>query len=847
MSILPLQAKELPLILQANRLKDMGDLQGAGKVYRELFAVLEQHLQIALQNNQHYPASPFEIDPILNPLIDNMMIYADLIETQGDFKSARELRDKANGLATRYNVQTARGNRSIDVMRQQAVTLAARGEFNAGISMYLEARDYYKQKDEPVGIAEVTAEMADALEWLGDYDRALAEIEYANGLIEPLLTNRTISQTDISSALLSGQLEQASKNATLLKIYMQLLQTQARIQRFMGNYAEAEAIFKKVFQSIPSGAQEAIDFQFAMIQIGQKHYQQGLEILNRIEPAFSSGMYRVKRGALYAYQAEAYLGLNQPETALKLAAQAVPDLAVYHDLDMLWRAQFRQARALQALGRISEALRVLLEAGDTINLLRKTPLGYRLDSTYLRDKMPVFESAIALSAADGQAETCCRMMEMIKSRALTATLAVTREVRPDSSAQDKQFNELSRQIDTLEYQGYMKGWSKELQDQVNGLLAQRTEMLEEIHISDPRWRSVSEPVPFDLTKILSLLQKRGGAALNLFYQPDEVTAILLKDGKASVGVRATGPAMEKMIEEYIQNLQADSPSPELFDPNNFGLTADQLIPKNLLQQAIPAGNLVIVPHGPLHLLPWAGLLMDGKHLFEYCPVGILPNLSSLPALQSDFAAHPRVALIGGPDYSALPHLMPLYLAGEELQTVQDIYAASGGQIGEMALGAQATEQAFWSLAQDSGAAGGILHVCCHGNFISGDPLNAGLLMSDAKVDAAEIARARLRYDEVILSACSTGYRPTSVGGIVLSGDDILGLPGAFLEAGARSVLVSIPPARDDVALQFMTIYHEQRAAGTPPLPALRATQQTLLADKNFVPALWMGFTVYGFH
>jgi len=119
-------------------------------------------------------------------------------------------------------------------------------------------------------------------------------------------------------------------------------------------------------------------------------------------------------------------------------------------------------------------------------------------------------------------------------------------------------------------------------------------------------------------------------------------------------------------------------------------------------------------------------------------------------------------------------------------------------------------------------------------------------MSDAKVDAAEIARTRLGYDEVILSACSTGYRPTRVGGIVLSGDDILGLPGAFLEAGTRSVLVSITPVRDDVALQFMTIYHEQRASGKTPLPALQATQKMLLADKYFDPAMWIGLTVYGF-
>lgn len=844
-SISSLQAKELSLMQQAYRLKQAGNLPSAGKVYLELFAVLDQHLQLALLNNQQYPADPVEIDPVLNPLIDHMMIYADLVEIQGDFKSAQEMREKANGLAAHYAVQTARGDRSIDVMRQQAVALTARGEFNAGISMYLDARDYYKEKNEPVGIAEVTAEMADALEWLGDYERALREVEYATRLIEPLLPSKTISQENILFAVLGGQYEQASENAILLKIYLQLLQTQARIQRIMGNYAEAEVIFNEVYPSIPSSAKEAIDFQFAVIQIGQKRYQQGLEILNRIAPVFNGGLYRPKRGALQAYQAEAYLGLNQPEQALQYTSQAVPDLAAYHDLDSLWRAQFRHGRALHALGRKPEALRAYLNSVDTINLLRKTPLGYRLDSTYLLDKMPVFKNIIDLTATDGQAENCCRVIEMIKSRTLTAALAVSREVRPDSSIQDQQFNQLSLQIDSLEYQGYMQGWTEELENQVNNLLAQRAEMLEKFRIRDPRWRSVSEPVPFDLHKVLSLLQERGGAAINLFYQPDKIVAILLKDGKASARVEATGPEIEKILEQYHQNLLATTAQPELFDPYTLGLTADKIVPKALLQKAIQASSLLIVPHGPLHLLPWAGLDLDGKRLFEYCSVGVLPNLSCLLTLQNKFSPQPRVALIGGPDYSGLPYLTQLYLAEEELQTVQSIHASFGGTIGQMALGADATEHAFWSLVQDDDSVGGILHVCCHGNFVSGDPLNAGLLMSDAKVDAAEIARSRIRYDEVILSACSTGYRPSSVGEIALSGDDILGLPGAFLEAGARSILVSIPPARDDVALQFMTIYHEQRAAGKTPLPALCATQQTLLADRYFAPALWIGFTVYG--
>jgi CHAT domain-containing protein len=234
----------------------------------------------------------------------------------------------------------------------------------------------------------------------------------------------------------------------------------------------------------------------------------------------------------------------------------------------------------------------------------------------------------------------------------------------------------------------------------------------------------------------------------------------------------------------------------------------------------------------------------GRRLFESCPLGILPNLSCLPSLSTDFSPTPRAALIGAPDYKAIK-VAPLLQAEVELRDIEQIYLMNAGLIDQLYLGKQATEANFWKLAKHPDAPHNLLHISSHGVFETGDPMSSGLLFSDSKADAAEIMRAGLRYDEVILSACSTGYRPTEVGGVALSGDDILGLPGALLEAGVRSVLVSIPPAREDASQRFMTLYHERRAEGVSPLLACQAVQKEMLKDGAFPPYLWVGFTVYG--
>ena len=123
-------------------------------------------------------------------------------------------------------------------------------------------------------------------------------------------------------------------------------------------------------------------------------------------------------------------------------------------------------------------------------------------------------------------------------------------------------------------------------------------------------------------------------------------------------------------------------------------------------------------------------------------------------------------------------------------------------------------------------------------------MNSGLLLFDAKLDAAEVASAPLPFDEVVLSACSTGWRPTKVGDIVLVADEILGIPAGFLEAGVKSVLVSIPQAEGRAARALTTHYHGRRAVGDPPLPALQAAQTQML-ESGVPPFMWLGFALYG--
>jgi CHAT domain-containing protein len=80
---------------------------------------------------------------------------------------------------------------------------------------------------------------------------------------------------------------------------------------------------------------------------------------------------------------------------------------------------------------------------------------------------------------------------------------------------------------------------------------------------------------------------------------------------------------------------------------------------------------------------------------------------------------------------------------------------------------------------------------------------------------------------------------------VLDADEILGIPGAFLEAGAKAVVVSIPKANGAAARDLTAHYHRHRVAGAPPLRAMRSAQQHMLASGT-APGVWAGFALYGY-
>ena len=165
----------------------------------------------------------------------------------------------------------------------------------------------------------------------------------------------------------------------------------------------------------------------------------------------------------------------------------------------------------------------------------------------------------------------------------------------------------------------------------------------------------------------------------------------------------------------------------------------------------PGKRLVIVPHGPLHYLPFQALRTNGRYLIEQHPIAIAPSISIAAQLTSiSTRAASSLIAFGNPEVA------PEYaLPGSEVE-VRKLAAMFDGS--KVYLNDQASKTRFRAVAGDAR----VLHVAAHAEVDHVDPLYSRILLAneDGKqnfLEAHEVLALDLDgVSLVTLSACERG-------------------------------------------------------------------------------------------
>ena len=855
------QTTLLPLLLQLTRPAE----QIPRADFETFFVAARQYLAQAVAFDQRWPAV-VDVPGTVRPLVQQLGICADAAQGRGERVDADRLRAEADDLGALYLT----GEAAAELRRDRAMQSADNGRFPEALDGLDAAQAGYAAAGNRIQAAQTLTQLANVLEWLCDYQRALERLADAEAAVAPDLAGGPPSAEAVAEAI-AAQLAPISRgeDATdrvgetalgLRQLHAGILQARARINRWLGNWDQARQLFLQVRDVVEEAVPGGVDFHLAAIAVAEGDLDGADQLIARIEPLFTGAQLRPRRASLRIIQADLAQRRERPDEALGLVADGLADRAMYPDLDLQWKLSWRKGRALAALGRPAEAIAAYRDAATAADTLRMAPLGYHLDTTALRDKLPMMHEGLDLALASGDGDAAVWFAELVKARALSALIAhplsaapaadpaapsspVPAPLDPDELA----FDQASTRIDALAFAMYAGTATTDQLSERAALLRQRDEMLERIRFRDPRWRTLTEPAPVDVPAIAALLGRTGRIALVLHARgPLLVSALVSGDGVVA-GQRTLTNEVIAGLARYRDNLQQASPDPFLVDlSTELGIGLDDLLAPEVaaaLDARLDGATLLVVPHGAFHLLPWAAIRFGSSRLVERAPVGVLPNLAALPVLDDEPAAPSAAVLFGDPDYTGLSRYPALPQAGAELDDLEQLYGPA--VLTPTRRGADATEPALLAVLDLPGAPTAVLHVACHATLDPKEPLASGLVLTGSTLDAAELVRRRCAFHDVVLSACSTGWRPQSAGDLALVGDDALGLVASFLEAGARSLLVSIPQAKDDVARSFSVAWHRHRRSGASPLAAHRATALELLASAPDAVWTWAGITGYG--
>lgn len=227
---------------------------------------------------------------------------------------------------------------------------------------------------------------------------------------------------------------------------------------------------------------------------------------------------------------------------------------------------------------------------------------------------------------------------------------------------------------------------------------------------------------------------------------------------------------------------------------------------------VPAGATVtLVPLGGLGLLPLHAAGRDGRVVDDLVTVVYAPNARMAAQSRRDAAraaGRPPLLLgVGVPDAPGADRV-PLVAA-----EIDDVCALTPS----IRLLPATRDATLAALSQAT-----IWHFACHGQANPTDPLASRLILADGELTLADVlARPSGAYRLAVLSACETAVPD----GARL--DEMIGFPGALLQAGVAGVVASGWPVRDDAAYAFAVRLHELLALGVEPAAAGRQARTWL--------------------
>jgi CHAT domain-containing protein/tetratricopeptide (TPR) repeat protein len=502
------------------------------------------------------------------------------------------------------------------------------------------------------------------------------------------------------------------------------------------------------------------------------------------------------------------------------------------------------ARVNADLRKSPEAAKHYRASLEALERVRKT-LGYEsFHLSYFRSLQPAYDEITQFLLRQGRVEQALHTSEMLRSRLLLAMFGQSRSSTPAWSRQAQ--NDLTNVMDAYGgeilrlFRGEERGRGLTItrggddgaprNPRIDAAHAAFLRLHESQALHSALWTSQQVPPPETLETIRSTLRR--DEALIVYHVTDSslIAFAVTDDG---VHFQHLPYSEQRLASDVAAVCEAisDLRKPEPRDGLQW-LYALLIAP--LLHTIATKKHWTIVPHGPLHRVPWAALHSLTGYLIEEHSVSILPSAGFGVAVARQLEPTGRDAVFfGNPD----PGDEWLKLPGSEVEVTRSWETLATGQ--PPFLGPNATKAEVLRRARSAR----LLHVAAHHMFDAEVPLLSFLkLAGDRGSDflyAIEVMDLNLSAQLVTLSACETARSRID------TGDEQYGMVRGFLAAGARSVMSTLWKIHDLSAAKLIADFYE-RAKNDALGNALAGAQRALLAIPHYrLPYFWAPYVLSG--
>ncbi len=257
-------------------------------------------------------------------------------------------------------------------------------------------------------------------------------------------------------------------------------------------------------------------------------------------------------------------------------------------------------------------------------------------------------------------------------------------------------------------------------------------------------------------------------------------------------------------------------------------------------------TIVYSPDGPLHGLGLCELPVPLSPETEYRPMADKHEIARVPSVTVLAALRGRLST---PDEVGPPRILALGAPGDEAAELFGVRSEVRFLKGEYSsVTARLTDTDSASVDETVDLSGyDLLHLAGHFRLDNERPWNSAFLLRadpdptrEFRLTATDVLGKKLRARLCFLSGCE------SASGKTLPGEGVQGMAGAFLAAGAKSVVATLWPVDDRVTRELVRQFYRGIERGETAGAALAKAQTSIRAARaTSAPFYWAGFVLVG--